>query len=86
MTWGYVCSPKTNNVDFYPVFLSGTKQRNKQIPQKGAGTMISKENFQKAIATTVVRHIGFEISMAEKFACMTMGLIEFGSVKITRLA
>jgi len=48
--------------------------------------MTSKENAQKAIAMIAVKHTGLENSMAEKFACMTIGLIEFGSVKITRLA
>jgi Transposase DDE domain len=48
--------------------------------------MISKKHFQDCIMMLVVKHTGMENSMAEKFACMTTGLIDFGSVKITRLA
>lgn len=48
--------------------------------------MIPKQQFQETIMMTIAKHTCLGISMAEKFACIVIGLIEFGSVKTTRLA
>lgn len=48
--------------------------------------MIVKEKFQEAITTTVLKHMNLNISTAKIFAGMATGLIDFGSVKVTRLA
>ena len=55
-------------------------------PLKGAGTMTPKQQFQETIMMTIAKHTCLGISMAQKFSHMVIGLIEFGSVKTTRLA